>query len=51
MMIPHFYDFRVVNFKLPSRERLVKRLGEYDALAEFAVLSLGRATATEQTGC
>ena len=24
---------------MPSRERLVKRLGEYDALAEFAVLS------------
>ena len=39
MMIPHFYDFSVVRFKLPSRERLVKRLGEYDALAEFAVLS------------
>ena len=39
MMIPHFYDFSVVKFKLPSRERLVKRLGEYDALAEFAVLS------------
>jgi hypothetical protein len=38
-MIPHFYDFSVVRFKLPSRERLVKRLGEYDALAEFAVLS------------
>jgi hypothetical protein len=38
-MIPHFYDFSVVKFKLPSRERLVKRLGEYDALAEFAVLS------------
>lgn len=39
MMIPHFYDFRCVDFKLPSRERLVKRLGDYDALAEFAVLS------------
>jgi len=39
MMIPHFYDFSVVKFKLPSRERLVKRLGEYDTLAEFAVLS------------
>lgn len=39
MMIPHFYDFSIVKFKLPSRERLVKRLGEYDALAEFAVLS------------
>lgn len=39
MMIPHFYDFSVVTFKLPSRERLVKRLGDYDALAEFAVLS------------
>ena len=39
MMKPHFYDFSVVRFKLPSRERLVKRLGEYDALAEFAVLS------------
>lgn len=39
MMIPHFYDFSVVSYKLPSRERLVKRLGDYDALAEFAVLS------------
>ena len=39
MMIPHFYDFSIVKFKLPSRERLVKRLGVYDALAEFAVLS------------
>ena len=38
-MIPHFYDFGVIKFKLPSRERLVKRLGEYDSLAEFAVLS------------
>ena len=39
MMIPHFYDFSIVKFKLTSRERLVKRLGAYDALAEFAVLS------------
>lgn len=34
-----FYDYSVIKFKLPSRERLVKRLGDYDALAEFAVLS------------
>lgn len=38
-MKPIFYDYSVVKFRLPSRERLVKRLGEYDSLAEFAVLS------------
>lgn len=39
-MIPHFYDFSKVTINLPSRERLVKKLGDYDALAEYSLLSV-----------
>jgi hypothetical protein len=39
-MRAQFYDFSGAIYKLPSRERLIKRLGDYDALAEFAILGL-----------
>lgn len=35
----YFYNQRDICWKLPSRERLFKRLGEYDTMAEFTVLA------------
>ena len=36
-----FYDFKAnVDLELPSRKRLLKRLGEYDTLAEYTFLAV-----------
>lgn len=36
-----FYDFKAnVGLELPSRRRLIKRLGEYDSLAEYTFLAV-----------
>ena len=35
----YFYNQKEIRWKLPSRERLFKRLGEYDAMAEFTILA------------
>lgn len=34
-----FYNSKEIRWRLPSRERLFHRLGEYDTMAEFTVLS------------
>ena len=34
-----FYNTKDIHWRLPSRERLFKRLGEYDTMAEFVTLS------------
>ena len=34
-----FYNSKKIRWRLPSRERLFHRLGEYDTMAEFTVLS------------
>ena len=40
-MRTRFYNFKVgVDFKLPSREKLFKKMGEYDTLAEYTVCAL-----------
>lgn len=38
-MKTYFYDSKEIRWRLPSRERLFHRLGEYDTMAEFTVLS------------
>lgn len=35
----YFYNSKEIRWRLPSRERLFQRLGEYDTMAEFTVLS------------
>ena len=35
----YFYNQKEICWKFPSRERLFKRLGKYDAMAEFIVLA------------
>ena len=36
-----FYDYKAnIDLRLPSRERLLKRLGEYDTLAEYTACAV-----------
>lgn len=40
-MRTRFYNFKVgADFKLPSRKKLFKKMGEYDTLAEYTVCAL-----------